>query len=69
LNITVQENVLVQLEHVRSLPCVIDALAKGKVQLHGWTYEIETGVIYAYDPEAEEFTPLLGQQSNILAKK
>ena len=69
LNITVQENVLVQLEHVRSLPCVQEALSKGLVHLHGWTYDIETGVTYAYDPEAEEFTPLLEQQKSILASK
>lgn len=69
LNITVQENVLVQLEHVRGLPAVQEALKKGEVELHAWTYDIETGVIFAYDPEAEEFTPLLEQQSSILAKK
>jgi len=68
LNITVQENVLVQLEHVRGLPCVQEALKKGEVELHAWTYKIETGVIYAYDPEEEEFTPLLEQPNSVLAK-
>ncbi len=69
LNITIQENVLVQLEHVRGLPCVQEALKKGEVTLHAWTYKIETGVIYAYDPEEEEFTPLLEQPDGVLAKK
>lgn len=69
LNITVLENVLVQLEHVRSLPAVKEALDKGLVTLHAWMYEIETGTIYAYDAEAEEFTPLLSQQDSLLAKK
>lgn len=69
VNITVQENVLVQLEHVRGLPCVQEALKHGQVALHAWTYKIETGVIYSYDPEAEEFTPLLEQQSSIFATK
>lgn len=69
LNVTIQENVLVQLEHVRAMPCVQEALAKGEVALHAWVYEIETGMIYAYDPEAEEFSPLLEQQNSILAKK
>jgi carbonic anhydrase len=65
----VLENVLVQLEHVRSLPAVRDALDRGLVTLHAWMYEIETGTIYSYDPEAEEFTPLLSQQDSLLAKK
>lgn len=69
LNITALENVLVQLEHVRALPAVRDALDKGLVTLHAWMYEIETGTIYSYDPEAEEFTPLLSQQDSLLAKK
>ncbi len=69
LNVTVQENVLVQLEHVRALPSVQEALKRGEVELHAWTYEIETGIIYSYDPESEEFTPLLEQQNSILAKK
>lgn len=69
LNITVQENVLVQLEHVRGLPCVQEALKKGEVELHAWTYRIETGTIFAYDPEVEEFTPLLEQKNSILTKK
>lgn len=69
LNITVLENVLVQLEHVRTLPAVRDALKKGLVTLHAWMYEIETGTIYAYDPEVEAFTPLLSQQDSVLAKK
>lgn len=69
LNITIQENVLVQLEHVREHSSVKEALRKEKVNLHAWTYDIESGIIYAYDPEAEEFTPLLEQQSSILAKK
>lgn len=69
LNITVQENVLVQLEHVRSYPCVQQALKEGRVTLHAWVYKFETGDVFAYDPEAEEFTPLLDQQASILAKK
>lgn len=29
-----------------------------ELELHAWTYEIETGQVYIYDPIAEEFLPL-----------
>src|SRR5208283_3312795 len=41
LNVAIQENVLVQLENLRSLPCVARKLWKREIELHGWIYEIE----------------------------
>jgi carbonic anhydrase len=58
LNIAVQENVLVQLEHLRTLPSVNRALWKRELELHGWVYEIETGEVYVYDPIHEQFLPI-----------
>jgi carbonic anhydrase len=55
---TVEENVLTQLEHLRTLPAVAAAVARGAVHLHGWVYEIETGEVYAYDPGAGQFVPV-----------
>jgi carbonic anhydrase len=57
--VMVQENVLTQLEHLRTHPAVAAALAAGTVKLHGWVYEIETGRVFAYDPEAGQFAPLV----------
>lgn len=54
-----QENVLTQLEHLRTHPAVAAALAKGELKLHGWVYKIETGQVFAYDPAAEQFLPLV----------
>ena len=53
-----QENVLVQLEHLRTLPAVATRVSKGKVRLHGWMYKIDTGEIFAYDSESHQFLPL-----------
>lgn len=58
LNAAIQENVLVQLEHLRTLPAVAARLAKGALKLHGWVYKIETGEVFAYDPAAGQFVPL-----------
>jgi carbonic anhydrase len=55
LNIAVQENVLVQLENLRNLPCISRKLWTREVELHGWVYEIESGNVYIYDPVSEEF--------------
>jgi carbonic anhydrase len=49
LGAAIQENVLVQLENLRTHPSVVKAIAAGKLKLHAWMYKIETGEIFAYD--------------------
>jgi carbonic anhydrase len=56
----VEENVLVQLENLRTHPCVAAGLAAGTLKLHGWVYKIETGEVFAYDPVKGQFLPLNG---------
>jgi len=58
LNVTTQENVLIQMENLRTHPAVAAGLAAGKLTLHGWVYKIETGQVFAYDPEHGQFNPL-----------
>ncbi len=55
---TVEENVLVQLEHLRTLPAVASRLEKGDLHLHGWVYKIETGEVFAYEIDSGQFVPL-----------
>ena len=58
LTATIEENVLVQLEHLRTLPAVAARLKRGDLHLHGWVYKIETGEVFAYDAEAGQFVPV-----------
>lgn len=58
LNVTIQENVLIQLENLRTHPCIAAGLASGQLKLHGWVYKLETGQVFAYDPSEEQFLPL-----------
>ncbi len=58
LNMAVRENVLVQLDHVRSQPSVAPRVLDGRLQIHGWVFEIESGRVIAYDPKTEAFVPL-----------
>ena len=60
LNVAIQENVLVQLENLRTHPAVAAALAAGKLKLHAWVYKIETGQVFAYAPGRGQFAPLTG---------
>jgi carbonic anhydrase len=59
LNATIEENVLVQLENLRTLPAVGSRSVRGDLHLHGWVYEIETGEVFAYDVEIGQFTKLI----------
>lgn len=58
LTATVQENVLVQLENLRTLPAVAARLASGDLHLHGWVYELETGEVFAWNPSVDQFVTL-----------
>jgi carbonic anhydrase len=58
LTATVEENVLVQIENLRTHPCVASGLARGDLKLHGWVYKIQTGEVFAYDHQAGQFLPV-----------
>ena len=55
---TVEENVLVQLENLRTHPSVASALARGDLNLHGWVYKFETGQVFGYNPAENQFHPI-----------
>ena len=54
----VEENVLVQIEHLRTHPSVLAGLAAGKLTLHAWVYDIENGQVHAFDPEKGQYVPV-----------
>ena len=58
LTATVEENVLVQLENLRTHPSVAAAVGRGALRLHGWVYKLETGEVFAYSPDQGQFLPL-----------
>lgn len=61
LTAAVEENVLVQLENLRSYPFIERRLQSKEVQLSGWVFQIATGEVYEYDPGAHEFTLLVSE--------
>jgi carbonic anhydrase len=58
INVAVQENTLVQIEHLRTHPAVAARLARGDLGLHAWVYKVATGEVFAYDTAAGQFLPV-----------
>jgi folate-binding protein YgfZ len=58
LEITSEENVLVQMENLRTYPVVLSAAKEGRLHVHAWFFEIRTGCVYRYSPEKEQYEPI-----------
>ncbi|MDC7340354.1 carbonic anhydrase [Streptomyces lydicus] len=54
----VQQHVRQQLARLRDYPCVRERLDTGEVNLHGWFYEVHTGMVAAHHPASDLFLPL-----------
>ncbi|TJZ58909.1 carbonic anhydrase [Streptomyces piniterrae] len=54
----VQQHVREQLNRLRRYPCVQERLASGEVKLHGWFYEVHTGLVVSHHPDSDLFLPL-----------
>jgi carbonic anhydrase len=51
-------HLIAQLDKLRRYPRVARRLACGRLRLHGWFYEVDTGVVSNYRPDTRTFTPL-----------
>lgn len=58
LSAAVQENVLVQLENLRTHPSVAAGLSQEQLRLHGWVYKLETGELFVFHPSDGQFVRL-----------
>lgn len=54
----VRENVIAQLANIQTHPSVRLALEEGRVALHGWIYDIASGLIEAFDGSRGAFVSL-----------
>jgi carbonic anhydrase len=55
IDLLIKENVILQLQHLKTHPHVASRLATGKINLHGWIYDIKSGSIDVYD---DQFYPV-----------
>ena len=52
------ENIVAQINHLRTHPSVAAAIARGETTLHGWFVDIHAGQVLGLDGESGEFVPL-----------
>lgn len=57
LDLLVAQNVLTQIDNLRTYPSIHSKLHTGELSIHGWIYHIENGQLLAYDEEANDFLP------------
>ncbi|MBM7341357.1 carbonic anhydrase [Pantoea coffeiphila] len=58
VNAMVQENVIAQLNNIKTHPSVAVGLRDKAIRLHGWVYDIESGAIRALDKNTQDFVLL-----------
>ena len=55
LAITMAENVVTQIENLKTYPVIRSKLHQNKMSIYGWIYDIETAEVLAYDPVTDDF--------------
>lgn len=55
MQLLLEQNVILQLQHLRTHPSVAARIAKGDLQLHGWVYDIKTGNVVAFNEAQNRF--------------
>jgi carbonic anhydrase len=63
VEILVAENVLIQIDNLKTYPTVQAKIHQGKLQIYGWVYHIETGEVLAYDEKTHAY---VSPQSQLL---
>lgn len=65
LEIAIAENVLTQIENLKTYPVVHSRIFKGDLKIYGWIYHLETGEVLAYDPETHAYVPPQSQLTDV----
>ena len=58
VNAMVEENVIAQLNNIKTHPCVAVGLRNNALRLHGWVYDIESGEIRTLDKNSKTYVSL-----------
>ncbi|MFK8031267.1 MAG: carbonic anhydrase [Gammaproteobacteria bacterium] len=68
MHMLLKQNVMLQIQHLKTHPAVAARLAKGDLQLHGWVYDIKTGAVVALDEAGENFESVDQRYADEIAK-
>jgi carbonic anhydrase len=58
LDSLIEQNVLLQMNHLRTHPSIAGQLALGKVGIAGWVYDIARGAVSVYNEASLKFEPV-----------
>jgi len=64
-----QLNVLLQMEHIKSYPCVQQRIQEGRLAIHGWWFDIAKADVYAYEKEFNRFVLIDEEESERLLER
>ncbi|MEO1014688.1 MAG: carbonic anhydrase [Pseudomonadota bacterium] len=68
MRMLLEQNVILQLQHLKAHPSVARRVAKGDLTLHGWVYDIKTGAVDAYDEASGEFCSVNDRYAEQMAR-
>ena len=68
MRLLLEQNVILQIQHLKTHPSVAARLAKGDLTLHGWVYDIKTGDVDAFDDAKNAFVSVDDRYASELAK-
>lgn len=54
----IKTNVLLQIENLRTYPCVAERESKGNLKLHSWLYDLKEGWILSHHRESNDWKPV-----------
>jgi carbonic anhydrase len=54
-----EASILVSLENLMTFPWIRERVESGRLTLHGWYFDIDSGDLVAYDPSLGRFAPII----------
>lgn len=54
----IKTNVLMQLDNLRTYPCVVSGEGSGSLEIHGWFYDLHSGTIETWDPDSRQWASI-----------
>ncbi|MEM8682213.1 MAG: carbonic anhydrase [Pseudomonadota bacterium] len=67
LDAVIEQNVILQLRHIRTHPVAAARIAGGQLTLHGWVFDIGSGTVIAYDDHSNGFLPIAERYADLSA--
>lgn len=64
-----QINVLLQMDHLTTYPVVQERLKQGKLQIHGWWFDIKMADVYSYEEEKNKFVLIDEDEAKIIVNR